>query len=125
MTEETLRRAVDTYGRALGNHTFQQALTNLGVSDGSVRVVLAETTIGEFRQAYPDPTKRPVVVIDEARQRIARLDFYRDSSATDVQVSNDTQFGMLVDYIASLHRDITAEVLQVCVHAQTREFDFA
>ncbi len=84
-------------------------LGNLGVDEEPVRVVLSETTIGD--------------VFD--RQQIARLDFSPGSGPECVDVDLATQFGMLVDTVAALHRDAWAELLEACVHAQTREFAFA
>ncbi len=65
------------------------------------------------------------MVLDFDRQRIGRLDFYRGSGPAGVEVNRATQFGMLVDAVAALRRDVSTELLQACVHAQTREFVFA
>lgn len=125
MTRDTLRQATAIYGRSLRDVSFQRVLGNLGVGEEPVRVVLASTTIGEFFDSYEDITARPVMVIDLDRRRIARLDFYQGSGSVGVDVNRATEFGMLVDAVAALHRDVSAELLEACVHAQTREFDFA
>lgn len=125
MTSETLQRASDTYGRSLRDHAFHRVLSNLGVGEEPVRVMLSETTIGEFFDAFDGITACPVMVLDVSRQRIARLDFYHGSGPAGVEVNRATQFGMIVDAVAALHRDVSAELLDACVHAQTREFAFA
>ena len=125
MTSGTLHRASDTYGRSLRDQSFHRVLRNLGVGEEPVRVVLADTTIGEFFDAFDDITACPVMVLDFDRQRIGRLDFYRGSGPAGVEVNRATQFGMLVDAVTALHRDVSAELLEACVHAQTREFAFA
>ncbi len=125
MTSGTLHRASDAYGRSLRDQSFHRVLGNLGVGEEPVRVVLADTTIGEFFDAFDDITACPVMVLDFDRQRIGRLDFYRGSGPAGVEVNRTTQFGMLVDAVTALHRDVSAELLEACVHAQTREFAFA
>ena len=125
MTMNTLSRATDIYGRSLRDLAFQNVLTNLGVTDAPVRVALAETTVGEFADTYSEITAYPVIVIDQGKQRIARLDFYAGSGVEGIEVKAGTEFGMIVDCIQTLHRDIGAELLQAAIHAQTREFEFA
>lgn len=125
MSSETLHRASDTYGRSLRDQSFHRVLRNLGVGEEPVRVVLAETTIGEFFDAFDDITACPVMVLDFHRQRIGRLDFSHGSGPAGVDVNRATQFGMLVNAVTVLHRDVSAAWLEACLHAQTREFAFA
>ena len=89
-----------------------------------MRVVLSVTTIGEFYDAFDCITAYPVMVLDFDRQRIGRLDFYHGSGPAGVEINRTTRFGMLVDAVAALHRDVWAGLLDACVHAQTREFSF-
>ncbi len=121
----TQDRAARIYGRALGDPAFQRVLSSLGLTDDPVRVVLATTSVGEFLQWFADVSSYPVIVIDDVRGRVARLDFHAGGVGVAIPVNNSTDFGMLVDYVESRHRDIAAEVLQASIHAQTREFHFA
>ncbi len=106
MTDQSVRAAARAFAILLADPSGRAALRGLGVlaasSGPAVLSVLASTTLAEAREAQPDLSGIPVVVIDREHGRVARLDFSHTADEQSVRVGPDCQLGAIVDMVAAM-----------------------